>query len=132
MPTPCPFCHPSDEVLLESDLACALADKYPVTRGHTLVISRRHVADYFALDEASKRALWHLVDRVRDDLVERFHPDGFTIGVNVGAAAGQTIPHVHVHVIPRYAGDVENPTGGVRNVIPGKGDYLNRNPEGEE
>ena len=64
-----------------------------------------------------------MVDRLKGLLTERFHPDGFNVGTNVGTAAGQTVPHVHIHLIPRYAGDVENPRGGVRHVIPGKGDY---------
>jgi len=121
----CPFCvpEPERELLTESATAYALLDKYPVSPGHALVIPKQHTADYFALSTRAKTACWMVVDRVKWLLDERYHPDGYNIGVNVGGAAGQTVPHVHIHVIPRYAGDVENPTGGVRNAMPGKGDY---------
>jgi len=124
-PHQCPFCAPEAEreLLTESATCYAMLDKYPVSPGHTLVIPKKHVADYFDLSAHTKTALWLMVDRVKDLLAERFHPDGFNVGINVGAAAGQTVPHVHIHIIPRYIGDVENPSGGVRHVIPGKGDY---------
>lgn len=102
----------------------ALFDKYPVSKGHALIISKQHVADYFELPDRLKTACWLMVDRVKLLLAQRFHPDGYNIGLNVGPAAGQTIPHLHIHLIPRYSGDVDDPTGGVRNVIPGKGNYL--------
>jgi ATP adenylyltransferase len=121
----CPFCAPGGEreLVTESATAYAMADKYPVSAGHTLIIPKKHVADYFELSSHAKTACWLMVDRVQQSLAERLHPDGFNVGINVGAAAGQTVPHVHIHVIPRYRGDIENPTGGVRHVIPGKGDY---------
>lgn len=123
---PCPFCQPSAalELITESATAYAMLDKYPVAPGHTLVIPKLHTADYFALPERTKQACWLMVDRVKLLVQARWQPDGFNVGFNVGAAAGQTIPHVHLHVIPRHVGDVANPTGGVRNVIPGRGDYL--------
>lgn len=125
-PGECPFCapEPERELLTESATAYALLDKYPVSPGHALVIPKQHAADYFALSSKAKTACWMVVDRVKWLLDERYHPDGYNVGINVGSAAGQTVPHVHIHVIPRYAGDVENPTGGVRNVIPGRGDYI--------
>ena len=89
-----------------------------------MVIPKQHVADYFILSSKAKTACWMVVDRVKWLLDERYHPDGYNIGINIGDAAGQTVPHVHIHVIPRYEGDVENPIGGVRNVIPGRGNYL--------
>ena len=121
----CPFCTPGAEreLITESATAYAIFDKYPVSTGHTLIIPKKHMADYFDLSTHSKTACWLMVDRVQQLLTERFHPDGFNVGINVGAAAGQTVPHVHIHLIPRYGGDVENPTGGVRYVIPSKGDY---------
>jgi len=124
-PHQCPFCAPESgrELLTESATCYAMLDKYRVSPGHALVIPKKHVADYFDLSAHTKTALWLMVDRVKDLLSERFHPDGFNVGINVGAAAGQTVPHVHIHLIPRYAGDAENPRGGVRHVIPGKGDY---------
>ena len=88
------------------------------------IIPKRHVDNYFDLPEHSKTACWIVADRVKMILTDRFGPDGFNIGVNVGSAAGQTVPHAQIHLIPRYAGDVENPMGGVRNIIPGRGDYL--------
>jgi len=88
-----------------------------------LVIPRRHVAGYFHLSGEEKADLWKLVERVRGYLQEHFSPDGYNVGFNENRAAGQTIFHVHIHVIPRHEGDVEDPTGGIRNVIPGKGRY---------
>jgi len=125
-PETCPFCAPDAEreLLTESATAYAIFDKFPVSPGHTLIIPKKHVADYFDLSTHTKTACWLIADRVKMLLTERLHPDGFNVGFNIGLAAGQTIPHVHIHVIPRYAGDVENPTGGVRHVIAGKGDYL--------
>jgi ATP adenylyltransferase len=124
----CPFCTPGGEreLLTESASAYAMFDKYPVSRGHALVIPKRHVPDYFELSAHVKTACWLMVDRVKMLLAERFRPDGFNVGINVGAAAGQTVPHVHIHLIPRYRGDVDNPRGGVRHVIPGKGDYVQK------
>jgi ATP adenylyltransferase len=121
----CPFCHPSAEreILSESATVYALLDGYPVSPGHTLIIPKQHVADYFDLSDRMKTACWLMVDRAKMLLTERFQPEGFNVGINVGSTAGQTVPHVHIHLIPRYAGDVENPVGGVRNVIPGRGDY---------
>lgn len=120
---PCPFCSPDRDILLATSQALALYDKYPVSPGHALVIPTRHVADYFELSEAEKAACWALVDRVRAHLQEQYRPDGFNIGINCGAAAGQTVWHAHIHVIPRYTGDVAEPRGGVRGVIPEKRDY---------
>lgn len=121
----CPFCTPMPdrELLSESATVYALLDKYPVSRGHTLIIPKLHIADYFDLPDRAKTACWLMVDRAKALLTERFHPDGFNVGINIGSAAGQTVPHVHIHLIPRYVGDVENPVGGVRNVIPGAGSY---------
>lgn len=121
----CPFCAPGPEreLLTESATAYAIFDKYPVSPGHSLVIPKKHVADYFDLSTHAKTACWLMVDRVKMLLADRFHPDGFNVGVNVGPAAGQSVPHVHIHLIPRYAGDAAHPRGGVRHVIPGKGDY---------
>jgi len=124
----CPFCFPDTdrELVTETATAYAMFDKYPVSPGHTLIIPKLHAADYFELPERTKTACWFVVDRVKMLLSQRYHPDGFNIGINIGKAAGQTIQHVHIHLIPRYDGDVSNPTGGVRGVIPNKGDYLGR------
>lgn len=127
-PNACSFCapEPTRELLTESATCYTLFDKYPVSPGHALVIPKKHIPNYFDLSLHTKTALWLMADRVKELLTERFHPDGFNLGMNVGAAAGQTVPHVHLHIIPRYQGDVENPKGGVRSIIPNKGDYTSR------
>ncbi|NLY00964.1 MAG: HIT family protein [Rhodopirellula sp.] len=120
----CPFCRlPPERILQENRLAVAIADRYPVSPGHTLIIARRHVSDFFGLDAEEVTAIWNLLISQRRRLDWEFRVDGYNIGVNVGAMAGQTILHVHVHLIPRYLGDLPDPTGGVRNVIPGRGKY---------
>jgi len=121
----CPFCNIGEqvEVLFKADTAMAILDSFPISPGHTLVIPRRHVADYFDLTVEEQNELWQLVNRCKMILQDRFHPDGFNIGINVGEMAGQSIFHVHIHLMPRYKGDVKNPKGGVRHIIPGKGYY---------
>src|SRR5262245_60224585 len=113
----CPFCTLARPLLLESTLAVAFDDARPISRGHLLVAPRRHVPTYFDCTSEEKAALWALVDQARDALVERHHPDGFNVGFNAGTAAGQTVDHAHIHVIPRYRGDVEDPRGGVRHAV---------------
>ena len=121
----CVFCQlvPEVELLSETATAVAFLDGYPVCEGHTLIVPKRHVANYFDLTIHEQRALWLLVNRCKKILTERYNPDGFNVGVNVNEAAGQSIFHVHVHLIPRYKGDVDNPKGGVRGVIPNKQKY---------
>ena len=120
----CPFCNLGpDRRIEENELAVALADTYPVSPGHTLVVPRRHVPDFFQLSAEEIAAVFDLVRQMRDRLIAARGPSGFNVGVNVGTAAGQTVVHAHVHLIPRYSGDAQDPTGGVRNVIPGKGRY---------
>jgi len=121
----CPFCKLDLEsrFITESATAFAIFDKYPVNEGHALVIPKRHVSDYFELVPREQSALWLMINRVKKKIDEEFEVDGFNVGINVGKLAGQTVDHVHVHLIPRYTEDVEDPTGGVRNIIPGKGHY---------
>ena len=119
----CPFCDPPVTVLAANRDALALPDKYPVSPGHCLVIPKVHVPDMFQLPEDVYLSCLSLVRVVRDLLHKQFHPAGFNIGINSGKVAGQTIFHAHIHVIPRYRDDVPDPTGGVRNIIPGKGTY---------
>lgn len=118
----CPFCRPED-VLFENELAYVKPDKFPVNPGHLLLIPKRHVADFFLTSEAEKVALLALLDQAKKYLDERHAPAGYNVGINVGEAAGQTIMHVHLHLIPRYAGDLTNPRGGVRGVIPSRQSY---------
>jgi diadenosine tetraphosphate (Ap4A) HIT family hydrolase len=106
-----------------NDHAVAFPDSYPLSAGHTLVIPRVHEADLFELDVATRAGMWQLVDPIQSHLAETLTPDVFNIGVNVRPAAGHTIPHADVHVIPRTAGDVADPRGGVRWVIPNKAPY---------
>ncbi|MDZ7802940.1 HIT family protein [Thiohalophilus sp.] len=120
---PCLFCKDPRGVSLENELAYSARDTYAVSPGHTLVIPRRHVASFFDLTSEEINACMALITEERRLLDEEFKPDGYNIGVNIGPAAGQSIFHVHIHVIPRYTGDVENPQGGVRHVIPKKGHY---------
>ena len=123
--TDCPFCQriSSGDVTDANAHAVAFADGYPVAAGHTLVVPRRHVASVFDLAAEEYAALWALVAQVRARLAASTGADGFTIGVNDGAAAGQTVGHAHVHVIPRRAGDVGDPRGGVRWVLPDRAAY---------
>jgi len=120
----CPFCAlPEERVLFRNDAAVAVRDAYPVTPGHTLVIPVRHVASVFDATRAESEAMLALLNTARDQLQVEFDPAGYNIGVNDGAAAGQTIGHLHIHLIPRYPGDRPDPRGGVRWVIPDKADY---------
>ena len=123
--TECLFCQPLPpaSVLAASDAFVAFFDGFPVTPGHTLVIPKRHVASLFDLPEPEHRELWAQVTEVRKRLAERFHPAAFNIGVNDGTEAGQTVGHAHIHVIPRYAGDVPDPRGGIRWIIPARAKY---------
>lgn len=119
----CPFCSVDRERLAESPLAIAFEDAYPVSPGHTLIIPRRHIATYFDCTADEKTTIWDLVDQVRRFITEQRHPDGFNVGFNAGLASGQTVIHAHVHVIPRYSGDVADPRGGVRHALVGRGYY---------
>ena len=111
------------EKIIENENAFAIYDAFPVSKGHVLVIPKRVVAEIFDLNNEEYSSCFNLVKDVKKILEEKFKPDGFNIGINNGEKAGQTIFHAHIHVIPRYSGDVDNPRGGVRHVIPGKGDY---------
>ena len=121
----CPLCTSiaSRQHLATNAAAVAFADGFPVSPGHTLIVSRRHVASMFELTADEVAAIWALVPAVKAAIEQAHQPTAYNIGVNVGRDAGQTVGHVHVHVIPRYGGDVEDPRGGVRWVIPAKADY---------
>jgi len=121
---PCAFCTlPLARLIDESATAFAIRDGYPLSPGHTLLIPKRHTGSFFDLPEQERRDLLALLDRAKLALDKEFQPQGYNIGINDGAAAGQTVPHLHVHLIPRYDGDLPDPRGGVRWVIPDKAKY---------
>ncbi len=122
MKSECPFCEPAG-VLFESDLALAIYDRYPVSPGHTLIVPKRHFTDIFEATLDELRALAEMGRRVKEFADADYRPDGYNIGINRGRTAGQTIMHLHIHFIPRYAGDRKDPTGGIRGVIPRKRKY---------
>ena len=116
----CVFCseRARAEALAANALAVAFSAGYPVSPGHALIVPRRHEPDFFSLSAEEQAAVIALVNPVRAVLDQEFAPDAYNLGVNAGKAAGQTILHAHLHVIPRYAGDVAEPRGGVRWVLP--------------
>jgi diadenosine tetraphosphate (Ap4A) HIT family hydrolase len=125
---PCLFCSVQTDdrkrIVAENELAYVIRDGFPVTQGHTLIIPKRHTADYFGLVQTEVHAINALMIEQRDLMgLDDSTIEGFNIGMNCGEAAGQTVFHCHVHLIPRRRGDVENPRGGVRHVIAGKGFY---------
>ena len=126
----CPFCTPdASRVFLDAELVLGIWDGFPVSPSHALLIPRRHVTDWFQASADEKAALTSAIDQARTFIEERAasegrpKPAGYNVGFNAGSAAGQTVFHLHVHVIPRYQGDVADPKGGVRGVIPGKATY---------
>ncbi|MDD1729305.1 MAG: HIT family protein [Methanospirillum sp.] len=123
-PVTCPFCnYGPDDIVLENEFAYARLDKYPVSPGHLLIIPIRHIPSLFEATTGELTAFWELISRAKQVLNERYSPDGFNIGINDGESAGQTIMHLHIHIIPRYRGDMDDPRGGVRGVIPEKQRY---------
>ena len=120
----CPFCEADSRIIEENELAFVIEDGHAVTDGHSLIIPRRHANDYFDLHQSERNATDHLLKVRKEALITNDASiDGFNVGINVGAAAGQTVSHVHIHLIPRRAGDVDDPRGGVREVIPNKQKY---------
>lgn len=112
-----------DRVLYRGSHFFIIRDGYPVSPGHLLIISNELKTDYFELSELEKAVLPSMIEKAKSLIVSEFQPDGYNIGMNCGEAAGQTVPHFHCHVIPRYKGDVDNPRGGVRHSRPGFGYY---------
>jgi len=121
---PCPFCAlPFSRIIDSNPFGLVIRDGYPISPGHTLVIPKRHVGSFFELNPEEAADLMSLLRRAKTVLEMEFKPDGYNIGINDGAAAGQTVPHLHIHLIPRYIGDRPDPRGGVRWIIPEKADY---------
>lgn len=126
---PCIFCHTGGEKLVvENSLAQAVLDTYPVSPGHTLIVPRRHAMTIWELTDEEYAACFGLVREAKAILQARHNPEGFNVGVNCGVIAGQSVMHAHIHLIPRYRGDVPDPRGGVRNIIPHKAHYQRRQP----
>jgi len=126
--TPCPFCNlPRDRIVFESELGIAFRDGYQVSQGHTLIVPKRHVETFFDTTPDEQAALLQLLKIARSDLDRLFHPAGYNIGINDGVAAGQTVMHMHIHLIPRYDGDRADPRGGVRWVLPDRAAYWDKN-----
>lgn len=120
----CPFCAlPPERLVDQTPLALTIRDGFPVSPGHTLILPRRHVGSFFETTADERADLLHLLDRAQAQLVTELRPAGFNIGFNEGPAAGQTVPHLHVHLIPRFVGDRPDPRGGVRWVLPEKARY---------
>ncbi len=119
----CLFCESGKDKLVENAHAYAMYDGYPVNEGHALILTKRHVASFFELSAEEVGSLYGCLEEAKRVIDRRYNPDGYNVGVNVGKAAGQTIYHVHIHLIPRYHGDIPAPRGGVRGVIPHKRGY---------
>ena len=123
----CPFCTlPPERIIHESQHGVIIRDGFPISPGHTLIIPRRHVDSFFNLTAEEKLDLLGLLETAKAGVDAEFNPDSFNIGINDGPAAGQTVPHLHIHLIPRYTGDVSDPRGGVRWLIPAKADYWSK------
>jgi diadenosine tetraphosphate (Ap4A) HIT family hydrolase len=123
-PTPCLFCTlPKKRIIMANGLAMAIRDGFPVSPGHTLIITKRHVATIFDTTTEERLAMFELIDKAKRELDTELQPAAYNIGVNDGPLAGQTIPHLHIHLIPRYAGDASDPRGGVRRIFPKKAKY---------
>lgn len=114
----------ADYYIHEGKYFFAVYDKYPVSKGHTLIISKQVKETYFDLTYQEKHELLEMIDQLRSNLDNQYSPEGYNIGMNCGVTAGQTVMHFHCHLIPRYKGDMEDPRGGVRHCIKGKGNYL--------
>ena len=124
---PCAFCTlPASRIIDTSKYGVVIRDGFPISPGHTLVIPKRHIGSFFDLNADERQDLLALLDRAKAVLDAELRPDGYNIGINDGPAAGQTVPHLHIHLIPRYKADLPDPRGGVRWIIPEKADYWSK------
>ena len=124
----CVFCQIAEDdtskrIILENDLALVMRDGFPISPGHSLIVPKHHIASFFETSKEERDALLDLIEKAKSTIEQEFSPDAFNIGINDGPAAGQTVSHLHIHLIPRYQDDVSDPRGGVRWVIPDKADY---------
>ena len=123
----CVFCTlPDSRIICANVHAIMIRDGFPVSPGHTLVIPRRHVSSFFLISLEERGSIFELLGQAKKIVEDEFNPDGYNIGINDGPSAGQTVPHLHIHLIPRYSGDREDPRGGVRWVMPEKADYWSK------
>lgn len=124
----CPFCEivnadVAKRVVMQNEFAIVIRDGYPISKGHSLIIPKRHIASFFEATEDERLALLELLDGMKIELDHEFSPAAYNIGINDGAEAGQTVTHLHIHLIPRYEGDVADPRGGIRWIMPDKAKY---------
>jgi diadenosine tetraphosphate (Ap4A) HIT family hydrolase len=120
----CPFCKlPPERIISSNEFCFVIRDGFPISPGHTLIIPKRHLGSFFEINKEERDALLTLLDKAKETIDTEFHPDGFNIGINDGPSAGQTVPHLHMHLIPRYTNDQADPRGGVRWIIPEKANY---------
>jgi len=120
----CPFCDLGrDRIIAQTTETVTIRDGFPISPGHTLIIPRRHVANYFDTTEEERHQILVAIEEARQALDEELSPDGYNIGINIGEAAGQTVMHLHVHLVPRYNGDCNDPRGGVRQIFPARANY---------
>ena len=123
----CAFCRlPKERVVASSEHGVVVRDAYPISVGHTLIIPKRHIGSFFDLSSVELSDLFALLNNAKVNLDHELSPDGYNVGINDGPTAGQTIPHLHIHLIPRYKGDRADPRGGVRWIIPEKADYWSK------
>lgn len=127
----CPFCDvasqtPRSRILTQNQHGFVIRDGFPVTEGHTLIIPKRHVGSFFDITDEERQSLLYLLDQAKRDIQTEFNPDDYNIGINDGPSAGQTVPHLHIHLIPRYVEERVDPRGGVRWVVPDKADYWSK------
>ncbi len=131
MPEQCAFCQilkddATKRVTLENDLAIVIRDRFPISPGHSLIIPKRHLRSFFETSREEQFALLELIEQTKSQLDDEFSPNAYNVGINDGPAAGQTINHLHIHLIPRYHGDTHDPRGGVRWLIPERADYWSK------
>ena len=120
----CPFCSiPQDRIIDSNEMGFVIRDGFPISPGHTLIIPKRHVSSFFEISQEERESLLKLLDQAKKVTDQEFKPDSYNIGINDGAEAGQTVPHLHIHLIPRFKDDQEDPRGGVRWIIPEKAKY---------
>ena len=127
MKNTCLFCDRENKekhsIIAENNLFYARLDNFPVSKGHSEIVPKKHIESFFQLSKNELEEMFQLIKETKNILEEKYHPDAYNIGLNEGEDAGRTIHHLHVHIIPRYKGDVENPRGGIRHIIPEKGNY---------